>query len=91
MTGKQRLHQLVDELPEAEWHTAERFLEYLRAVGTDPFLKMLAEAAEDDEPTTPEEDQGADEAWHEYLRGEACSWETVREELAGAHGARHVW
>jgi len=82
LTDKQRLHQLVDELPEAEWHTAERFLEYLRVAGADPFLEMLAGAAEDDEPTTPEEDQGADEAWQEYLRGEARPWETVREELA---------
>jgi len=81
MTGKARLHQLVDELPESELHAAERFLEYLRDAG-DPFLQALAAAPPDDEPTTPEEDEGAAEAWREYQRGEARAWDEVREELA---------
>ena len=81
MTIKDELHRLVDELPQKELHGAKRFLEYLRNMG-DPLLQALMEAPEDDEPTTPEEDKGADEAWQEYLRGEARPWEDVRKELA---------
>ena len=81
MTVKERLHQLVDELPESELHTAERFLAYLRD-GADSFLRALAEAPEDDEPTTLDEDEGSAEAWQEYQRGEARPWTQVREELA---------
>ncbi len=81
MTIKDELHRLVDELPQKELYGAKRFLEYLRNMG-DPLLQALMEAPEDDEPTTPEEDKGADEAWQEYLRGEARPWEDVREELA---------
>ena len=79
---KRNLHQLVDELPENELHAAERFLEYLRDVGNDPVYTALIEAPEDDEPTTPEEDQSAEEAWQEYLRGEGRSWVEAREELS---------
>lgn len=81
MTIKDELHRLVDELPQKELHGAKRFLEYLRNMG-DPLQQALMEAPEDDEPTTPEEDEGAKEAWREYLRGEARPWEDVREELA---------
>jgi hypothetical protein len=80
MTIKEELHRLVDELPESESHAAKRFLEYLRNMG-DPMMQALMEAPYDDEPTTPEEDQGADEAWQEYLRGEAISAEEAKHEL----------
>jgi len=46
-----------------------------------PVLRAMLEAPEDDEPTTPEEDKIADEAWQDYVRGEARPWEEVREEL----------
>ena len=82
MTIKEDLHRVVDELPERELHTALRFLEYLRDVCRDPLLRALMEAPEDDEPLSLEEAQGADEAWQEYLRGEARPWEEVREELS---------
>ncbi len=81
MTIKDELYRLVDELPEGEWHAAKRYLEYLRNMG-DPLLQALMAAPYDDEPTTPEEDKGAAEAWQEYLRGEARPWEAVRNELA---------
>ena len=58
---------------------AERYLAPLR---DDYMLRVLMAAPYDDEPTTPEEDEGAEEAWQEYLRGEARLWEEVREELA---------
>ncbi len=78
MTVKERLHRLVDELPESELHTAERFLEYVRVASLDPIMQALMAAPEDDEPTTPEENLGAQEAWQEYLRGEARPLEEVR-------------
>ena len=83
MTIQEHLHQLVDALPEKELHAALRFMEYLRDVGSDPFVKALMDAPEDDEPLTAEEAEGADEAWREYLRGEARPWEDVRKELTG--------
>ena len=81
MTIKDNLHQLVDALPDRELHAALRYMEYLRDVGSDEFVRALMEAPEDDEPMTDEEAQGADEAWQEYLRGEARPWEEVRKEL----------
>ena len=80
MSNKETLHRLVDELPERELTTATRFLEYLRNMD-DPMVKALMEAPYDDEPMTAEEAEGADEAWQEYLRGEARPWEEVRKEL----------
>lgn len=80
MTIKDELYRLVDELPEKELHAAKRFLEYLRNLG-DPMLQALMAAPYDDEPTTPEEDKGAEEAWQEYLRGESISAEEAKREL----------
>ena len=80
MTIKDELHRLVDELPARELHGAKRYLEYLRNMG-DPVLRSLMEAPEDDEPTTPEEDEGAEEAWQEYLRGEGISMEEAKRDL----------
>ncbi len=81
MTIKEDLHRLVDALPEQELHAALRYMEYLRDVGSDEFVRALMEAPEDDEPLTADEAEGADEAWQEYLRGEARPWEEVRKEL----------
>ena len=80
MTSKDELYRLVGELAESELHAAKRFLEYLRNMG-DPMLQPLMEAPYDNEPTTREEDEGAEKAWQEYLRGEAISAEEARREL----------
>jgi hypothetical protein len=74
MTTKTDLHRLVDELPESEVPAAKRNL-------GDPMTQALMEAPCDDEPTTPEEDAAAEEAWQEYLRGEALSSEEANREL----------
>jgi hypothetical protein len=57
--------------------------EFLRTAGDDALLRPLREASPDDEPTTPEEDAGAEDAWQEYQQGKALPWEKVRKELAG--------
>lgn len=54
MTVKERLHRLVDALPESEANAAARYLEYL-ASSTDPVALALALAPDDDEPVTDEE------------------------------------
>ena len=81
MSIKDDLHRLVDELPTTELHGAKRYLEYLRNM-SDSLLQALMEAPEDDEPTTPEEEESVEQARQEYLRGEARPWADVREELA---------
>ena len=43
-TTKERLHRLIDDLPEQEWGPAERFLQYLRDMATDPMLQLLEAA-----------------------------------------------
>jgi len=70
MPLKDRLHQLVDELPESELPTAERVLSALTATA-DPVLRALLAAPWDDEPETQEERQAVQEAREELARGEA--------------------
>ncbi|CAN5283310.1 hypothetical protein BH24GEM2_BH24GEM2_08040 [soil metagenome] len=55
MTVKERLHRLVDTLPEGELHTAERFLEYLRNTpgAVDPVLWAHLRAPLDDLQADP--------------------------------------
>jgi len=79
MTTKEALHRLIEAIPEAGLDDARRALEPL----ADPLLLVLASAPTDDEPTTPDEGAGSEEAWQQYLRGEARPWEEVRRELAG--------
>jgi hypothetical protein len=77
---KDRVHHLVDELPEPELQTAERFLQYLRATA-DPVQRALMEAPWDDEPETEDERQAVQEARDELARGEVHTLEDVRREL----------
>lgn len=74
------LHRLVDELPEAEHHSARRFLEYLRNMG-DPVYRAYMEVPLDDEPLTPEEEVAIREGRAAYEAGETRPWEEVRDEL----------
>jgi hypothetical protein len=80
MSARDSLHRLIDELPESDLATAERFLHYLRAT-TDPVLRALLEAPLDDEPETEEERQAVQEAREELARGEVRTLEEVRREL----------
>ena len=69
MTTKERLHQLIEELPEEEFSAAERLLEALRHTGQhrDPILELLARAPLDDEPLS-DEDRAAHRAGMEEYR-----------------------
>ena len=81
MTVRAELHELLDALPEAELSTARRYLESLRRMGDDPLGRFLREAPEDDEPTTPDEDEGAAEAREELRRGEGISVDEIKRTL----------
>lgn len=78
MTTKEALHGLIDQLPDYALAEAERYLATLR---DDPMLQALMAAPLDDEPTTPEEDEGAREAWGEYLRGKYVSVDEAKRDL----------
>jgi hypothetical protein len=80
MSTRDSLHRLIDELPESELATAERFLHYLRATA-DPVLRALLEAPLDDEPEADDERQAVQAAREELARGEVRTLEEVRREL----------
>ncbi len=66
---KEHLHRLIDALPENKLGVAEEALAGL----FDPMVWAHLIAPDDDEPTTPEKDEGATEAWQEYRRGDGLS------------------
>ena len=77
---KQRLHQLIDELPEDEIRAAERYLEFLSAC-QDPLIQALESAPEEDEPVTDEEREAVDEAERAFADGDVVSDLHVRARL----------
>jgi hypothetical protein len=81
MTAKEKLHQAVEELSEEE---AREALDYIaaRRGGQDRLTELLDGAPVDDEPTTPEEDEGVREAQAEVERGETISLDELRRELS---------
>lgn len=81
MSVREDLHRLVDLIPDAEGTKARQLLLELIEKTGDPLLVALANAPEDDEATSPEEDEGAAEAWQEYLQGRGRPWEEVRKDL----------
>lgn len=78
---KEVLHKLVDDLPEEEVSIAERFLRFLKDLGSDPVLRALKNAPEDDEPETSEEAEMVKEARDAYNRGEVLTDEQIDKEL----------
>ena len=68
---KDKLHALVDGLPEDMLSEAERYLTGLTT--TDPVLRRFLLAPLDDEPETEEERIAAEEARAEIARGESIS------------------
>ncbi|MFN8498288.1 MAG: hypothetical protein U0641_10565 [Anaerolineae bacterium] len=78
IANREQLHRLVDQLPESEMGTAQRGLEALTALGNDPFVQMLHDAQEDDEPLTPDEAALVEEGREQLRRGEGRSLEEIR-------------
>jgi hypothetical protein len=79
MTPKEKLLLVVDRLTDAE---AEATLRYLAGVIPDPVADLFDRAPQDDEPSTPAEDESSRESWAEYQRGESVSLIEARRELA---------
>jgi hypothetical protein len=83
MTTKDRLHELVDELPEGEIAAAAvRMLEQLRDHGSDRLARTLLGAPIDDEPETDEERRLIEEARQELAAGHVVSHADGRRRLA---------
>lgn len=82
MTVKERLHQLVDELPEGRVAlAAERALTHLRQLGEDPVLRALMNAPYDDELESDEERAAVAEGLAALERGDVVPDEELRREL----------
>jgi hypothetical protein len=67
-TARERLHELVDALPESEVEV-KRFLECLVGKECDPLVTALLNAPEDDEPVTLEELKAIEEAENDIRQG----------------------
>ena len=66
------LHQLVDDLPESQWSSAERALQYLH---------LQANAASDDEAWRDDDEAALQEAEAEIERGGFVSHAEARRQL----------
>ena len=80
MTVKERLHRLVDVLPEAEATAAARYLEYL-AQSADPVALACALAPDDAEPVTDAERAAVAEARAELDAGRGVPLDEVKRTL----------
>jgi hypothetical protein len=77
MTAKEKLRQAVEELTELE---AEQTLAFIaRRRDRDPMIEAFENAPYDDEPTTPEEDRSAADAWEQ--RHDSISLDELEREL----------
>jgi len=79
MTNREKLHRLVDELSEAELGPTLRLVETQRH---DPMLQALANAPEDDEPWTEEDEAAVAESRADVGAGRTLS----HEEMLRKHG-----
>ena len=79
--SKEKLHELVDALPESEVEAAKRALECLVNKECDPVLQAFLDAPEDDEPVTEEDLKAIEEAEEAIARGETESLEDVLREF----------
>jgi hypothetical protein len=82
MSAKEQLRQAVEELSEAEAASALDYLASRHNSGWDQLGRLLETAPLDDEPSSPEEDEGVREAREEIARGEIFSADEIRREFA---------
>lgn len=74
MTTREKIHRLVDELSEAELAPTLRLIETQR---DDPLLRVLAEAPEDDEAWTDQDEKAVREGREALAAGETVSHEEM--------------
>lgn len=84
MVTKQQIHALVDQLPEETLPAAKKLLQSLHDdLPSDPFLRSLLLAPEDDEPLTDEQRAGIEEALQDVAEGRTVSHDEARRILLG--------
>jgi hypothetical protein len=83
MTERERLHTLIDTLPDGELHVALRFLEFLETEGPTSRLWSLKDAPLDDEPLTADEEEALAEAESDLAEGRVVSHMEARRRLLG--------
>jgi hypothetical protein len=83
MTARERLHALVNDLPEEEVDATLRFVEHLHGPESDPVLVALREAPLDDEPLTDEDLMALEEARKDVAQGRLISHDEVRRRFLG--------
>jgi hypothetical protein len=66
VTTREKIHQLVDELPEAD---LDPVAEILLSRGGDPLLRLLENAPEEDEEISAEEEAAVQESRDEIAAG----------------------
>lgn len=76
---RERLHQLIEELPENTLTTAEQVLVGL----ADPVLRLLANAPIDDESEMPGEEPGLQDAYDDIANGDVVTHEEAVHQLLG--------
>lgn len=82
MTTKERIHQLVEDLPQSELETAKRVLEGLSALSlSNRIVEALANAPVDDESVSDEEAQAIEEGERDIDAGRVVSVDQVRTRL----------
>jgi len=83
MTERERLHSLVEDLPEPQVNAALRLIEDLRreASDPDPVSRALWEAPIDDEPLTAEDLEELRTAELDRQAGRVASHHQARREL----------
>ena len=77
MTARERLHQIVEELPEPD---AEQILRAVEQWRDDPVSRALAAAPYDEEPETDDERAAVEQARDEVRRGDVVSAAEVWDE-----------
>jgi len=84
MTERDRVHALIETLPEDELRVARRFLEFLGTESPSPLLRALQAAPLDDEPLTEEDRVALEEGERDRVEGRIVSHEEARRRLLGA-------
>ena len=80
MTTKDRLKDLIDQLPDRELYAVRRFIEFLRD-SSDPMLDMLLEAPEEEAQLNEETLAALGEADRDIRSGELVPHEDLKREL----------
>ncbi len=83
MRERERLHALVDTLPEEELSVALGFLESLGTETAEPRWALSDDAPVDDEPLTAEDQAALAEAEKDLNEGRVVTHEEARRRLLG--------